>query len=244
MGENKFKILLVDDEPDILEIISYNLKSNGFEVFTALNGVKALKKAKSILPDLIILDVMMPEMDGIETCEEIRKIPELNDTIITFLTARSEDYSQLAGFDAGADDYINKPIKPKLLVGKVKSLLRRLNKNKVTESKNIINLGDLIIDRDEYKITLNKNEILLPRKEFELLYLLASKPGKVFKREVILEKIWGHEVVVGDRTIDVHIRKLREKLGDSRFKTIKGVGYKFKNKWREKKQKTTTFIHG
>ena len=230
MGENKFKILLVDDEPDILEIISYNLKSNGFEVFTALNGVKALKKAKSILPDLIILDVMMPEMDGIETCEEIRKIPELNDTIITFLTARSEDYSQLAGFDAGADDYINKPIKPKLLVGKVKSLLRRLNKNKVTESKNVINLGDLIIDRDEYKITLNKNEILLPRKEFELLYLLASKPGKVFKREVILEKIWGHEVVVGDRTIDVHIRKLREKLGDSRFKTIKGVGYKFKNK--------------
>ena len=230
MCENKFKILLVDDEPDILEIISYNLKSNGFEVFTALNGVKALKKAKSILPDLIILDVMMPEMDGIETCEEIRKIPELNDTIITFLTARSEDYSQLAGFDAGADDYINKPIKPKLLVGKVKSLLRRLNKNKVTESKNIINLGDLIIDRDEYKITLNKNEILLPRKEFELLYLLASKPGKVFKREVILEKIWGHEVVVGDRTIDVHIRKLREKLGDSRFKTIKGVGYKFKNK--------------
>ena len=230
MSENKFKILLVDDEPDILEIISYNLKSNGFEVFTAMNGVKALKKAKSILPDLIILDVMMPEMDGIETCEEIRKIPELNDTIITFLTARSEDYSQLAGFDAGADDYINKPIKPKLLVGKVKSLLRRLNKNKVTESKNVINLGDLIIDRDEYKITLNKNEILLPRKEFELLYLLASKPGKVFKREVILEKIWGHEVVVGDRTIDVHIRKLREKLGDSRFKTIKGVGYKFKNK--------------
>ena len=230
MSESKFKILLVDDEPDILEIISYNLISNGFEVFTALNGVKALKKAKSIIPDLIILDVMMPEMDGIETCEEIRKIPELNDTIITFLTARSEDYSQLAGFDAGADDYINKPIKPKLLVGKVKSLLRRLNKNKVTESKNVINLGDLIIDRDEYKITLNKNEILLPRKEFELLYLLASKPGKVFKREVILEKIWGHEVVVGDRTIDVHIRKLREKLGDSRFKTIKGVGYKFKNK--------------
>ena len=230
MSESKFKILLVDDEPDILEIISYNLISNGFEVFTALNGVKALKKAKSIIPDLIILDVMMPEMDGIETCEEIRKIPELNDTIITFLTARSEDYSQLAGFDAGADDYINKPIKPKLLVGKVKSLLRRSNKNKVTESKNVINLGDLIIDREEYKITLNKNEILLPRKEFELLYLLASKPGKVFKREVILEKIWGHEVVVGDRTIDVHIRKLREKLGDSRFKTIKGVGYKFRNK--------------
>ena len=244
MSENKFKILLVDDEPDILEIISYNLKSNGFEVFTALNGVKALKKAKSILPDLIILDVMMPEMDGIETCEEIRKIPELNDTIITFLTARSEDYSQLAGFDAGADDYINKPIKPKLLVGKVKSLLRRLNKNKVTESKNIINLGDLIIDRDEYKITLNKNEILLPRKEFELLYLLASKPGKVFKREVILEKIWGHEVVVGDRTIDVHIRKLREKLGDSGSKQLKVWDISLKTNDAKKKQKTTTFIHG
>ena len=230
MSENNFKILLVDDEPDILEIISYNLKSNGYEVFTALNGVKALKKAKAILPDLIILDVMTPEMDGIETCEEIRKIPELNDTIITFLTARSEDYSQLAGFDAGADDYINKPIKPKLLVGKVKSLLRRLNKNKATEKHSLINLGDLIIDREEYKITLNKNEILLPRKEFELLYLLASKPGKVFKREDILEKIWGYEVVVGGRTIDVHIRKLREKLGDSSIKTIKGVGYKFYKK--------------
>jgi len=230
MSENNFKILLVDDEPDILEIISYNLKSNGYEVFTALNGVKALKKAKAILPDLIILDVMMPEMDGIETCEEIRKIPELNNTIVTFLTARYEDYSQLAGFDAGADDYINKPIKPKLLVGKVKSLLRRLNKNKATEKHSLINLGDLIIDREEYKITLNKNEILLPRKEFELLYLLASKPGKVFKREDILEKIWGYEVVVGGRTIDVHIRKLREKLGDSSIKTIKGVGYKFYKK--------------
>ena len=230
MSKDNFKILLVDDEPDILEIISYNLKSNGYEVFTALNGVKALKKAKAILPDLIILDVMMPEMDGIETCEEIRKIPELNNTIVTFLTARYEDYSQLAGFDAGADDYINKPIKPKLLVGKVKSLLRRLNKNKATEKHNLINLGDLIIDREEYKITLNKNEILLPRKEFELLYLLASKPGKVFKREDILEKIWGYEVVVGGRTIDVHIRKLREKLGDSSIKTIKGVGYKFNKK--------------
>jgi len=230
MKNSPTKILIVDDEPDIIEILKYNLNNEGYDVKSANNGLKAIEKAKKFIPDIILLDVMMPEMDGIETCEEIRKIPELNDTIITFLTARSEDYSQLAGFDAGADDYINKPIKPKLLVGKVKSLLRRLNKNKVTESKNIINLGDLIIDRDEYKITLNKNEILLPRKEFELLYLLASKPGKVFKREVILEKIWGHEVVVGDRTIDVHIRKLREKLGDSRFKTIKGVGYKFKNK--------------
>ena len=230
MNPEDIKILLADDEPDILEIISYSLKNAGYNIYTATNGIEAVEQASKIEPHLIILDVMMPEMDGIETCEEIRKIPELNNTIVTFLTARSEDYSQLAGFDAGADDYINKPIKPKLLVGKVKSLLRRLNKNEVTESKNVINLGDLIIDRDEYKITLNKNEILLPRKEFELLYLLASKPGKVFKREVILEKIWGHEVVVGDRTIDVHIRKLREKLGDSRFKTIKGVGYKFKNK--------------
>ena len=238
------KILVVDDDPDIVEILRYNLSMAGYDVKSAINGKEGIKKAKIFIPQIILLDVMMPEMDGIETCEEIRKIHELNDTVITFLTARSEDYSQLAGFDAGADDYINKPIKPKLLVGKVKSLLRRLNKNKVTVSKNVINFGDLIIDREEYKITLNKNEILLPRKEFELLYLLASKPGKVFKREVILEKIWGHEVVVGDRTIDVHIRKLREKLGDSRFKTIKGVGYKFKNKWRKKNQKTTTFIHG
>jgi len=228
MSNNKFKILLVDDEPDILEIISYNLESNGFEVFTASNGAKALKKAKVILPNLIILDVMMPEMDGIETCEEIRKIPELNNTIVTFLTARSEDYSQLAGFDAGADDYINKPIKPKLLVRKVKSLLRRLNSGKYVENQDMIIVGDLIIDREEYKINYCNQEMVLPKKEFELLYLLASKPGKVFKRDYILEKIWGHEVVVGNRTIDVHIRKLRSKLGDSKFKTIKGVGYKFK----------------
>jgi len=227
MSDSKFKILLVDDEPDILEIISYNLESNGFEVFTASNGVKALKKAKAVLPNLIILDVMMPEMDGIETCEEIRKIPELNNTIVTFLTARSEDYSQLAGFDAGADDYINKPIKPKLLVGKVKSLLRRLNSGKSVEDQNMITVGNLIIDREEYKITYCNQEMVLPKKEFELLYLLASKPGKVFKRDYILEKIWGLEVVVGNRTIDVHIRKLRSKLGDSKFKTIKGVGYKF-----------------
>ena len=228
MSDTKFKILLVDDEPDILEIISYNLESNGFEVFTASNGVKALKKAKVILPDLIILDVMMPEMDGIETCEEIRKMPELKNTIVTFLTARSEDYSQLAGFDAGADDYINKPIKPRLLVSKVKSLLRRLNSVKSVENQNMITVGNLIIDREEYKITYCNQEMVLPKKEFELLYLLASKPGKVFNRDYILEKIWGHEVVVGNRTIDVHIRKLRSKLGDSKFKTIKGVGYKFK----------------
>ncbi|MGB1307907.1 MAG: response regulator transcription factor, partial [Oceanihabitans sp.] len=174
---------------------------------------------------LIILDVMMPEMDGIEACEQIRKINSLENTIITFLTARSEDYSHVAGFDAGADDYITKPVKPKVLISKVKALLRRLQYNEVKE--NIITIGNLIINRDEYKIVLNGNEIILPRKEFELLSLLASKPGKVFKREDILFKVWGNEVIVGGRTIDVHIRKLREKIGDSYFKTVKGVGYKF-----------------
>ena len=226
MGENKFKILLVDDEPDILEIISYNLKSNGFEVFTALNGVKALKKAKSILPDLIILDVMMPEMDGIEACEAIRQTKGLEDTIITFLTARGEDYSQLAGFDAGADDYITKPIKPKVLMSKVKALLRRKKEDTKPEDQ-ITQVGDIVINREEYKIINKGKEIVLPRKEFELLALLTSKPNKVFKREVILEKVWGNEVVVGGRTIDVHIRKLREKVGEEHFKTVKGVGYKF-----------------
>ena len=230
MEKHQTRILLVDDEPDIIEIIKFNLEKKGYKIYTASDGVEAIKISEKILPHLIIMDVMMPKMDGIEACEHLRKDKRFLNTIIMFLSARGEDFSYVAAFDAGADDYINKPIKPKLLVGKVKSLLRRLNKNKVTESQNVINLGDLIIDREEYKITLNKNEILLPRKEFELLYLLASKPGKVFKREVILEKIWGHEVVVGDRTIDVHIRKLREKLGDFRFKTIKGVGYKFKNK--------------
>ncbi|MFT4806411.1 MAG: two-component system alkaline phosphatase synthesis response regulator PhoP, partial [Psychroserpens sp.] len=174
---------------------------------------------------LIILDVMMPEMDGIEACEQIRKIPELSDTIITFLTARGEDYSQMAGFDAGADDYITKPIKPKVLVSKVKALLRRLKEDdKVDE---ILKIGNLVINREEYKITIKGEELLLPRKEFELLSLLATKPNKVFKREEILDRVWGNEVIVGGRTIDVHIRKLREKIGDEKFKTIKGVGYKF-----------------
>ena len=184
-----------------------------------------MKLAKKKKPDLIILDVMMPEMDGIEACEQIRKIPELQNTIITFLTARGEDYSQVAGFDAGADDYITKPIKPKLLISKVKALLRRLKAEEGEE--NITTIGELTINRDEYKILKGKEEIILPRKEFELLSLLASKPGKVFKREDILDRVWGNEVVVGGRTIDVHIRKLREKLGDKRFKTVKGVGYKF-----------------
>ncbi|MDW5287290.1 response regulator transcription factor [Formosa sp. PL04] len=219
------KILLVDDEPDILEIVGYNLSSEGYEVITAENGIEAVKKAKKEKPQLIIMDVMMPEMDGIEACEQIRNNPELKDTIITFLTARGEDYSQVAGFDAGADDYITKPIKPKVLISKVKALLRRLKEESVNES--IVRIGDLVINRDEYKIVLKGEEIVLPRKEFELLSLLASKPGKVFKREEILDKVWGNEVVVGGRTIDVHIRKLREKIGDECFKTVKGVGYKF-----------------
>lgn len=219
------KVLLVDDEPDILEIVGYNLEMEGFQVFTAKNGVDAIKKAMKELPHLIIMDVMMPEMDGIEACERIRKYPELSKTVIAFLTARGEDYSQLAGFEAGADDYITKPIKPKVLVSKVKALLRRFN----TEENNATSLkiSNLVIDRDEYKVIHKNKEIIFPRKEFELLWLLASQPGKVFKREDILDKVWGSEVVVGDRTIDVHIRKLREKIGDEHFKTVKGVGYKF-----------------
>ena len=230
MSNKDVKILLVDDEPDILEIISYNLTAQGYTVFTANNGQKAIKKAQKEKPQLIILDVMMPEMDGIEACEQIRKIPELEDTIITFLTARGEDYSQVAGFEAGADDYITKPVKPKVLVSKIKSLLRRLKTQVNALAIDRITLEGLVIDREAYKIVFNGVDMALPRKEFELLYLLASKPGKVFKREAILEKIWGSEVMVGGRTIDVHIRKLREKLGDSKFKTIKGVGYKFQNK--------------
>ena len=225
MNKRDIKILLVDDEPDILEIVGYNLSAAGYRVITAKNGVEAVKKAKKEKPQLIILDVMMPEMDGIEACEQIRNIPELNNTIITFLTARNEDYSQVAGFDAGADDYIAKPIKPKVLVSKVKALLRRLKEDEVSD--NIVTIGDLIIDHDAYKIILSGKELVLPRKEFELLSLLSSKPGKVFKRDEILDKVWGNEVVVGGRTIDVHIRKLREKIGDNSFKTVKGVGYKF-----------------
>lgn len=224
MKEKDIKILLVDDEPDILEIVGYNLSSEGYQVITAANGKEGVEKAKKELPHLIILDLMMPEMDGIEACEIIRKNPDLKNTIITFLTARGEDYSQVAGFDAGADDYITKPIKPKVLVSKVKALLRRFKEEDVEDT---LKVGSLIINRDEYKVVSEGKEIILPRKEFELLSLLASKPGKVFKRDEILDTVWGSEVVVGSRTIDVHIRKLREKLGDNSFKTIKGVGYKF-----------------
>lgn len=225
MKNKEIRILLVDDEPDILEIIGYNLSAEGYQVITAENGMEAVKLAKKKKPQLIILDVMMPEMDGIEACEQIRKIPSLEKTIITFLTARGEDYSQMAGFDAGADDYITKPTRPKVLISKVKALLRRLNTD--GKEENIITVGELTINRDEYKIIHKKKEIVLPRKEFELLSLLASKPEKVFTREIILDTVWGNEVVVGGRTIDVHIRKLREKLGDEKFKTVKGVGYKF-----------------
>ena len=217
---------MVDDEPDILEIVSYNLSAEGYEVFTAKNGVEGVAKAKKKMPHLIIMDVMMPEMDGIEAVEQIRNAPGLEDTIITFLTARGEDYSQVAGFDAGADDYITKPIKPKVLVSKVKALLRRIKEEK-KEVEDIVKVGNIVINREEYKIINDGVEIVLPRKEFELLSLLTSKPNKVFKREVILDKVWGNEVVVGGRTIDVHIRKLREKIGDDHFKTVKGVGYKF-----------------
>ncbi|RKN83207.1 response regulator transcription factor [Ulvibacterium marinum] len=226
MKKKDIRILLVDDEADILEIVSYNLSSEGYQVFTAKNGVEGVAKAKKKLPHLIILDVMMPEMDGIEACEIMRSTSGLENTIITFLTARGEDYSQVAGFDAGADDYITKPIKPKVLVSKVKALLRRL-KEDADPQEDIVKVGNIVINREEYKIVNNGKEIVLPRKEFELLALLTSKPSKVFKREVILDKVWGNEVVVGGRTIDVHIRKLREKIGENHFKTVKGVGYKF-----------------
>ena len=226
MKKKDIKILLVDDEPDILEIVSYNLANEGYQIFTAFNGIEAVKKSKEIQPHLILLDVMMPEMDGIEACAKIRENDNLKEVIIAFFTARGEDYSQLAGFDAGADDYITKPVKPKVLVSKVNSLLRRLRKGN-SEIINVIKIGNIIINRDEYFVQKDKNKIILPRKEFELMALLASKPGKVFKREDILEKVWGNDVIVGGRTIDVHIRKLREKIGDDYFKTVKGVGYKF-----------------
>lgn len=224
MKKSDIKILLVDDEPDILEIVGYNLKNEGYDIFYAENGIKAIDQANKIKPHLILLDVMMPEMDGIEACEKIRELDGLNEVIIAFFTARGEDYSQVAGFDAGADDYITKPVKPKVLVSKVKSLLRRL---KSEEKSTLVTVGSITINRDEYFISKGGENIFLPRKEFELFALLTSKPGKVFKRDVILNSVWGSEVVVGNRTIDVHIRKLREKLGDDYFQTVKGVGYKF-----------------
>tara|TARA_X000001036_G_scaffold376433_1_gene365752 strand:+ start:22 stop:714 length:693 start_codon:yes stop_codon:yes gene_type:complete len=227
MKKKNIKILLVDDEPDVIEIIRYNLDQEGYKLYTASNGKEAVEKAKKKLPHLIIMDVMMPKMDGIEACEQLRNDIRFNDTIIMFLTARGEDYSYVAAFDAGADDYVTKPIKPKVIVSKVKALLRRLKKEEQTQEK--IQIGKLIIDREQYEVTHMDKSFSMPRKEFELLYLLASNPDKVVKRDKIMEIVWGSEVVVGDRTIDVHIRKLREKVGDKYFKTVKGVGYKFIN---------------
>ena len=225
MAEKTFKILVVDDEPDILEFLSYNLEKEGFLVETAENGKQALEKAKKNQPDIVLLDVMMPEMDGIEACRTLREMPQFENTIIAFLTARTEDYSQIAGFETGADDYISKPIKPRVLVSRLKALLRRYE---AKESKStFLDVGNIQIDRERYLIIFNGKEMAVPRKEFELIYLLASKPGKVFKRDEILNEIWGRDIIVGDRTIDVHIRKLREKLGEDLIKTVKGIGYKF-----------------
>ncbi|HXH19205.1 MAG TPA: response regulator transcription factor [Chitinophagales bacterium] len=219
-----FRILIVDDEADILDFLQYNLNREGYETATAEDGREAIRKAKELRPHLILLDIMMPEMDGIEVCRELRASPEYKHTVIAFLTARGEDYSQVAGFDAGADDYIVKPIKPRVLMSRVKALLKRFNDEPV-DSK--ISVGEIEIDKEQYLVRKNNREFILPKKEFELLLLLASRPGKVFSRREILSKVWGTDIIVGDRTIDVHIRKLREKLGEKNFKTIKGVGYKF-----------------
>ena len=226
MKNSEIKILCVDDEPDILEILKYNLSNKGYQISTAKDGKIAVKKAKETHPTLIIMDIMMPNMDGIEACEILRSDESFNDTLIMFLTARGEDYSYVAAYEAGADDYVTKPVKPKILLSKVKALLRRSKKFSAKEVDEI-EFGNLRINREKYKVYKSDRSISLPRKEFELLNLLASKPDKVFKREKIMEKVWGEQVVVGDRTIDVHIRKLRKKIGDKYFKTVKGVGYKF-----------------
>ncbi|MCO5949084.1 MULTISPECIES: response regulator transcription factor [Mucilaginibacter] len=225
-SSNKQKILIVDDEPDILELIEYNLKKEGYQVFLARNGQEAVAEAKRSLPDLIVLDIMMPKMDGIEACRIMRTMPEFKNTFMVFLTARSEEYSEIAGFNVGADDYIAKPIKPRALVSRINAILRRnAPAEDVTDNK--LEIGDLVIDREAYLVFQRGNKVVLAKKEFELLYLLASKPGKVYTREVILKNIWEDSVVVTNRTIDVHIRKLREKLGDDCVSTVKGVGYKF-----------------
>ncbi|MCX6292600.1 MAG: response regulator transcription factor [Bacteroidetes bacterium] len=227
MKNGPLKILLVDDEPDILEFMEYNLKKEHYEIFKAGNGKEAIAVAKKNHPDLIILDIMMPEMDGIEACRTLRELPEFKETMIVFLTARNEDYSQVAGFEVGADDYITKPIKPKVLISRIQALFRRYHGKDQTDKSKIMIAGDLRIDREQYLVYQAGNKIVLPKKEFELLSLLASKPGKVFTRDEILERVWGNDIIVGDRTIDVHIRKLREKLGEDHLKTVKGIGYKF-----------------
>lgn len=230
MDLSKFKILVVDDEPDIIEFLSYNLKKEGFTIKTASTGRQAIDMAVSFNPHLILLDVMMPEMDGIETCGELRANPLTKDVLIAFLTARNEDYSQIAGFDAGGDDYISKPIKPKVLISRIKALLKRAGAlDDSADSRDEIPQSGLAIDKERYVVYLDGQEVVLPKKEFELLALLHSKPQKVFTRDEIYQAIWGDEIVVGDRTIDVHIRKLREKLGEDYIRTVKGVGYKFMN---------------
>jgi len=227
--DNTPRILLVDDEEDILEFVSYNLQREGFKVFSARNGLEAIQMTGKIKPDLIILDVMMPEMDGIAACEEIRRLPGCKNVIIAFLTARGEDYSQIAGFEAGADDYITKPIRPKVLISRVKALLKR--SGEITSDANgnekILKIGNIVIDKERYILQIEGRELTLPRKEFELLSLLVSKPDKVFTRDEIYKNVWGNNVIVGDRTIDVHIRKLREKIGNDHIRTLKGIGYKF-----------------
>lgn len=220
------KIVIIDDEEDIRDILSYNLSKEGFHVTSAEDGIKGLDLCRTEQPDLVILDVMMPGMDGVEVCEQLRKMPGMEQVLICFLTARSEDYSQIAGLDAGADDYIAKPIKPRVLISRINALLRRKETNSGSP-KPATAVEELVIDRERYTVFLNGEAIHLPRKEFELLALLASRPNVVFERDVILEKVWGSDIVVGDRTIDVHIRKLREKIGDHHIKTVKGIGYKF-----------------
>lgn len=218
------KILLIDDEQDILEILTYNLEREGYEVHSATNGAEGIELAKKIIPDLVLLDVMMPEKDGIETCQDLRQLPELRKTLIVFLSARGEEFSQLAGFQAGANDYVVKLIKPKVLISKINALLQLTNS--ISEQTKILQVGNLTIDRDNFKVMRGEQVFLLPKKEFDLLYLLASNTDKVFKREEILEKVWGNDVIVGERTIDVHVRRLREKLGIQAIQTLKGIGYK------------------
>lgn len=230
MSTAKHKILIVDDEPDIRELIEYNLKKEGYQVYTASNGLEGVAEAKRVLPDLIILDIMMPKMDGIEACRILRTMNEFKNTFMVFLTARSEEYSEIAGFNVGADDYIAKPIKPRALTSRINAILRRNSQSEEQEVKSSVEIGDLVIDREAFLVFRKGEKIVLAKKEFELLYLLASKPGKVYTREVILKNIWEDSVVVTNRTIDVHIRKLREKLGDNYVSTVKGVGYKFELK--------------
>jgi two-component system, OmpR family, alkaline phosphatase synthesis response regulator PhoP len=226
LNQQQFKILLVDDEPDILEFLSYNLKKENYIVLTASNGDDAIEIANKERPDIIILDLMMPVKDGIVTCGLLRENPKLANTLILFLTARNEDYLQIASFDIGGDDFITKPVKPKLLVARIKAMTRRLNKE---ENNQLVSYGDIKIDREKFRVTVKEVEIVLTKKEFDLLLLLISKPGKVFERDYIMNEVWGREVIVGDRTIDVHMSKLREKLGENYIKTVKGMGYKFES---------------